>query len=76
MVLGEISRAATWPLPEEIKVALLGLIPKNKQRKMSRKFVQLGLVLAKRRIAIKWLSRGPLEVEERGKNMLEWALAD
>ena len=36
----------------------------------------LGLVLAKRRIAIRWLSRVPPKIEEWRKDMMEWALAE
>ena len=58
-VVEELSRATAWRLPMEIKAILLGLLPKSKERKMSRKFVMLGLVLAKRRIAVRWLSKVP-----------------
>ena len=60
----------------EIKAILLGLLPKSKERTMSRKFVLLGLVLAKRRIAIRWLSRVRPRLKEWRKDILEWALAE
>ena len=75
-VVEEVGRAATWPRPLEVKVILLGLILKTKGRKVSRKFVMLGIVLAKRRVAIGWLSRVPPRIEEWWKDILEWALAE
>ena len=43
---------------------------------MASRFAQLGLVLAKRRIAIHWTRAAPLKEETWLKDLREWAVAE
>ncbi|KAJ1099712.1 hypothetical protein NDU88_004811 [Pleurodeles waltl] len=67
-VLDNLNRAARWAIPLETLQVLLGLIPSPSPRKLSRKFVILGLRLAKSCVAIKWLSPT--------RDITEWATVD
>lgn len=62
-ILERLRLVTGWTLPYSIKEELLGLLPRPKGRKLTQRFLQLGLVLAKRRIAIRWMSSQPPKME-------------
>ena len=76
LVIEKLSQLTEWNIPLEMKVILLGLLPSPKQKKLTRKFIMLGLVLAKRRIAIRWLSKNPPRIEDWLRDMIEWSIAE
>ncbi|KAJ1183906.1 hypothetical protein NDU88_000716 [Pleurodeles waltl] len=68
--------AAEWNWQQDVRTMLLDLIPLPKGRKLSRTFLLLGLVLAKRIIAMKWIAREPPVVGEWWRDVLEWTVAE
>lgn len=75
-VLEDLTRITGWTIALDPRACLLGLILRDPKRKTSRRFLVLGLVIAKRRIAIHWLTQqGPLVAKWR-TDLREWALAE
>ena len=58
------------------RICLLGDITKRKGQKITYKFAQLALVLAKRRVAITWLGTQCPKVDRRVTEVVEWAIAE
>ncbi|KAJ1170431.1 hypothetical protein NDU88_002308 [Pleurodeles waltl] len=75
-VVDQIRETTGWEIPLTIRGCLLGLLPRDQKRQLSRRFAVLGLTVAKRRIAIHWMSdRGPTK-ESWVKDLLEWATVE
>ena len=78
--LGVVTRKITETTkiicPAEPRVCLLGDVQRRKDYKMAYKFLQLALVLAKRRVTITWMgSEGP-SFERWINDVMEWAVAE
>lgn len=75
-ILDKLEKATGWTASKEMRTVLLGLLPTPKNKKLTRKLVMLGLILAKRRIAISWRSPNPPCIKSWLSDWSEWATAE